>query len=134
MRHVPAILFTRCAQLKRLRLRSVSMTRQPFDVPAPSTPSSRSIKGQLDTLEFSCDYDRSWIDRCLLVEALKHPESSLGISSLQELVCEIDMRVEANLQMMTMIAQEAAQSLEGWSIFQSDSRTSMLHLHRNCAG
>jgi hypothetical protein len=111
------------------------MTRQPFDMPAPSsTTSSRSIKGQLEILDFSGkdQDDFSSVDWCPLVEALKHPESSLGISSLQELVCEIDLRVEASIRMMSMIAQEAARSLEGWSILQSYS--CMLHLHRNCTG
>jgi hypothetical protein len=108
------------------------MTWQPFDMPPPSTTSSRPIKGQLEILDFGYTYHHSWIDWCPLVEALMHPESSLGISSLQELVCETDMHVEPNIRMMSMIAQEAAQSLEGLSIFQTDS--CMLHLHRSRTG
>jgi hypothetical protein len=131
MRNVPAALFTRFAQLKRLRLRDVSLTRQPFDMPAPSTT---SIKGQLEILEYSCVYDTSEIESCLLVEALKHPESSLGISSLKELVCEIGKGIESNIRMMSMITQEAASSLEGWSILHLKSPERMLHLHRSYTG
>jgi hypothetical protein len=66
-------MFTIKAIATAKRFHDKATIQQPFDMPAPSTTLSRSIKGQLKILEFGCMYDHSEssVDGCPLVEALK---------------------------------------------------------------
>jgi hypothetical protein len=124
-KNIPPTFLAQSPQLKRLTLHVVAMNPQPqHDLPIVA---SAPIKGQLETLELQGDGVHSPIqDGHLFVEALQHPNSALGISSLRELLCEVGTNDVEAITMVAAIVQAAARSLELWSV-KSFEIEGMLH-------